>query len=1507
LQSSSRIRRLFHFSYTKFDVNSNKISIQYNGLGDIALITDTLGRIINFNYDGNNNLQTITQSWLRDSAGGQVSEIHYWATFGYGLTYVASNFSGLAVEGPNGQNINTLTQVGLPDGSLYTFQYNSYGQVWKITHQAPMGNPPPYYPRNYVSYDLTSSTTDCPRISARHDWAADWLGNSYPWTTSNEAVTNFTTGTSGQLTEPDGTTVYKEYYGTGWQSGLLNLAEWWSGGSRQKWTTAQWTQDNTNVSYLTSPRPLETNIYDASGNRRRSTVSYNTFPLPSGANCTLPSDVSEYAADAATVLRRTHTDYITDTAYLNLGFIGLPSGRLLYDAAGAAKSNTLFRYDWASHLQAMPGGVNPPQHDANYNTTFLTRGNLVSVQRISTDPNDPPNTNTEFKWGYDVSGSVAFTRDALWHQNFFDYTDSFSDGNNGRNTFAYPTTATDADGYQSLVKYNFDMGVAVRAQGPPPQGYTQGAAQDTYFEVAGRVEKVKNEVSNAYKSFSYGINYALSNASVNNVADEALSLQYFDGDGRVFASLTNHPGSVGGYSGQYTTYDNMGRLSTQSNPTEINGSWVPTGDDSAWLYTQQTYDWKGRPLLTTQTDGTYRSVSYTGCGCAGGEVATLTDEGTMVAGALQHRTQKIYSDVLGRTAKTEVYNWDGSVYTTTSNTFNALDHVTLVRQFQGPDSSSVYQDTTMAYDGFGRLQTKHLPQQQVDPNNSASTDHTTYGYNSDDTLYSVTDGRGASASYGYNGRNLVTSITYAVPAGSSIPVTANVSFGYDAAGNRTSMSDGSGSCSYSYDQLSRMVSETHHFNDLAGASTGGNYTIGYQYNLVGQVTSVSDPNDRSRDASYVYDSAARVTNINGAGYGGISAFANGIQYRAWGATKHVGYGNGLSADLQYNNRLQATQYLLTKSGATVIGVQYQYTTSTTSADNDGRLKFSHDLTDSSLDRTYTFDQAGQLSGGYAGSYLANSNVTSGPYQEGFSNDVWGNLVGRTWRQYQYFSPPGIWGPETYSYGENYVNNRSTNPGWSYDADGRMVTSKSAVNPNYTQTNSYDAAGQMLSSSVPGTNYSMAYDGNGQRVKFVQNGHSTYYVISSVVGQAISELDQSGLKRRSYVYARTQVVAKQEGNAVQWDNRDASGRSTRMTDSGGNVASRVELDPLSVAVDPTNVPQGNSPYVYNPVGFYGTPQEPDEGCSLGGLPMDCAEATRLHNDECQLFPDRCQELIIGNPWSVDNMLKQLSVDQGLPPPPSSTAPYQSGGNGASASNGTVDLGGSWQIVDEWDDTGDSDVDLEGTEDSSVTVRAKITHRLEFVPGHTLLVATLRQNPSEPQGTFDKAYADCKGQLGKSVAPGLAQAADILMVANRTGVDPTLLSVTWRFEGGYDQFGFNFQPTNGMHTPDVQMGDVGPGQLYPDTWNKSPYTDGLTNPFGTNLNRGQVFNGNAFENLMVAGRALGTARGAQRANAAGLYRAGSSTNPGYKERVQNFKDNVKNYDAFFGCLAKKGFSP
>ena len=126
---------------------------------------------------------------------------------------------------------------------------------------------------------------------------------------------------------------------------------------------------------------------------------------------------------------------------------------------------------------------------------------------------------------------------------------------------------------------------------------------------------------------------------------------------------SNHPGSQGGNKAQWTEYDVMGRAKRVSNPTEIDGNWNPTGDDSSGrVYTSQTYDWKGRPLVTThETDGTTKYASYAGCGCAGGEVVTLTDE--------VGRQQKVYSDVLGRQWKTEVLNDNGTVYSTTVNTY----------------------------------------------------------------------------------------------------------------------------------------------------------------------------------------------------------------------------------------------------------------------------------------------------------------------------------------------------------------------------------------------------------------------------------------------------------------------------------------------------------------------------------------------------------------------------------------------------------------------------------------------------------------------------------------------------------------------------------------------------------------------------------------------------------------------------------------------------------------------
>jgi hypothetical protein len=122
------------------------------------------------------------------------------------------------------------------------------------------------------------------------------------------------------------------------------------------------------------------------------------------------------------------------------------------------------------------------------------------------------------------------------------------------------------------------------------------------------------------------------------------------------------------------------------------------------------------------------------------------------------RQQKFYSDPLGRMAKAEVLNWDGpgpygtggSVYSTQVTTYNALDEALSVRQYQGAESSGVFQDALMTYDGHGRLKTEHHPEQMGTNNSPLST---AYDYNTDDTVHVMTDARGATTTYTYNRRS----------------------------------------------------------------------------------------------------------------------------------------------------------------------------------------------------------------------------------------------------------------------------------------------------------------------------------------------------------------------------------------------------------------------------------------------------------------------------------------------------------------------------------------------------------------------------------------------------------------------------------------------------------------------------------------------------------------------------------------------------------------------------------
>jgi RHS repeat-associated protein len=1066
------------------DRNGNYISATYNTTnGHLLTITDTLNRVITFVYNADNNLAAIRQTWA--------SGIHDWATFSYGQVWVAPAFGGgLLVNGPNGNYTTVLTQVSLHDGTYFTFQYNAaFAQVNRINHYAADG-----HLLAYTSYNVNSASgqTECPRFSERRDWAENWNNG-------NEALTTYASAADRSWTSqttPDNV-IYKEFFATsGWQNGLTTLTETWLGASRKKWTSFAWTQDDTGLSYQKNPRVTETNIYDEAGNRRRTVVDYGSY-----AQYGLPYWVKEYGADGVTEIRHTFTDYNLSQSYLDRRIIGLPL-QVQVKNATSYEAKITYDYDDPARLQAVPAAAT--RHDTAYSTSFTARGNVTAVNRW--DVNDINNASKKLTnyINYNTTGSATSMTDAAGHPTTISYTDSFSDGIN-RNTFAYPTTRTDEDNFQALSKYNFDFGAMTWRQTPSPNVGQTAPTQSMTYDSAARLQRVTNDVNGAYVRWVYPTtNTAVdSYSTIVAGAGESFSVQELDGAGRVRASAMEHPGSTGAYRAQVFIYDNMGRIVQQSNPTEMNGNWSPVGDDSAWIYTVQAYDWNSRPTLTTMPDGATRDHSYGGCGCAGGEVTTIRDE--------RGRRRKYTKDVLGRLKQVDELNWDQTVYATTTYTYSALDQITNINQAGQPRSNE--------YDGYGRLKKRTTPEQGI----------TNYSYFADNNVQSITDARGATSTFSYNNRHLVTGITYGVPAG--VAATPNVAFAYNAAGSRTSMTDGLGSVSYSYDQLSRMASETRTFTGV------GSFQVSYAYNLAGELTSITNP--WNAQVGYAYDKTGRPTSVSGSGYSGLSSYVNNITYRAFGL-KQMSYNNGRTLSVQYNNRLMPTQWNV--SGVLGWNYSYQYF-----GENSGRVMYAQNINDGTLDRSYDYDHVGRLIASHSGAEarahmgIGPGGTVDGPYGQRYYYDQWGNITQREG-----------WGGDNASFTATYVNNKRV--GLSYDAAGNLTND---VGQNFT----YDATGQAATASYSGYLLQQNYDGNGLRVKKSENATPTYYLRSSVLGgQVVAEINGSGQMQRGYVYIGSQLLAVQQQNAVYWVHQDPIAKSKRVTNASGNVVSTIELDP-----------------------------------------------------------------------------------------------------------------------------------------------------------------------------------------------------------------------------------------------------------------------------------------------------------------------------------------------------------
>ncbi len=563
-----------------------------------------------------------------------------------------------------------------------------------------------------------------------------------------------------------------------------------------------------------------------------------------GSAC--PSSMSPY-------LQHTNTSYLVSNARgtytgASTNLVSLPSEVKVWDGAGNLTSDTKLGYDEPQY-----GLANCPNLVGHDNANFAgggTRGNLTSVQQYLNTSNSWITTDGR---EYDIAGNLVGEIDGDGHTTTFSHNDSYADGNNGRNTYAFLTWLQNAQG-QTTFTSNYDYGSGQPYEGTDITGNywlngygSAGMATDRLVETT----RGYNTNNAAQTSYSYAAaTDRLTYQDQTAAGDKALAVEeWWDDFGRPTVSKAYE--GAGGYIETDTSYDALGRVASVSNPYR-------PGETAA--YTTYVYDPLGRATSVQSPDGLTATTKYSG------NAVTATDQ----AG----KARTLVSDALGRL--TDVYE-DPSGNNFHTNYAYANNVVTVT---QGGETRSFVSDT------LGRLKSAVNPESGT----------VGYTYDSAGNLLTRTDARGIVTTYGgYDALNRPTTITYS-------DGTPAVTLGYDAVANSTgqltSISNSNSATTYTaFDALGRVTASSQQVNGLT-------YGFTYTYNLAGALTSETYPSGRVVTTGY--DAANRSYSLSGNLNGLGTNYITQTAYLSNGGISSLARGNTLWYLEGYNNRLQLT-------------------------------------------------------------------------------------------------------------------------------------------------------------------------------------------------------------------------------------------------------------------------------------------------------------------------------------------------------------------------------------------------------------------------------------------------------------------------------------------------------------------------------------------------------------------------------------------------------------------------
>ncbi|SED13647.1 RHS repeat-associated core domain-containing protein [Amycolatopsis tolypomycina] len=784
-----------------------------------------------------------------------------------------------------------------------------------------------------------------------------------------------------------------------------------------------------------------------------------------------------------------HAQYTYDAHHL------MTSMRTPRNFGGAAAAVTAMAYDSAERVHT--------QTDADGNTTTFTYGpdgGLAAGQTLVTDPSGHKTLDTyqnglltsEAKgYGTADAGTTSYTYDPVTLG-----VSTQTDPDGYVETFAYDdhgnkTSESDALGYTTNYAYD-DAGDVVETID------ANGVATVNQFDQAGQIPSGAAGLRDLTSTTTTLVNNVVESTTGNFGPEPTRSVSYFYDDAAHPADRTRTTDPKGHTTTE--TYDAFGDSTSVTDPagdktqygydtaTGLRTSTVDAVGTAAGVTpgctppatgcTTYRYDVKGQLLQTTDALGNSTSNTYD----ADGNKSSSVDANGQTTGYTFDSAARLVKTTLpDTTTRVTDYNPDG----TAADTIDGLG-----------------KQTVFGYDGQGR------PQRRTDPDNRSTTRH----LDPAGRPLTLTDPDNRTTTMGYDAAGKLTSITY------SDGVTPPVGYGYDPVGHRTTMTDGTGTSSWTYDT----------FGELTSSKQGSGATVAYGYDDNGNQTSITYPAQTTAVARQ-FDLADRMSSVTDAG-----GNTTGFGYTRDGDVQTTTYPNGVVVTNGYDPaaRLHSTNAVT----GTVTDVSLTY-----DRDPLGQVT------------TRTTDGVGQGFGYTPREQL--STVTVGSASTGYDNDAADNPV-RVGTATQTFDAAGqlCW---TLPTGTLTNPACATTPAgattYTFNSEAQRTGAIPATGPHSTL--GYDQAGRLTTFTGPGGTAAYQYDGLGRRTgKTIGTATTSFVWDNSENANLLSD------GTTSYLYGPDGLPLEQTGASGSfWYVHDNVGSTIALTNNTGANAARYSYD------------------------------------------------------------------------------------------------------------------------------------------------------------------------------------------------------------------------------------------------------------------------------------------------------------------------------------------------------------